>query len=90
MIAESAIGVNGMLHLTSELWLRQACRRTTNTAKDAIFFSTIYTNSPPNVEYVFYHTSLMFSFECSKINRSRDDLEVSSSKRGALSFSTIA
>jgi hypothetical protein len=38
MVAESAISVDSRSHLSSELWLRQACRRATNTAQDAIFF----------------------------------------------------
>jgi hypothetical protein len=38
MVAESAISVDDRSHLSSELWLRQACRRATNTAQDAIFF----------------------------------------------------
>jgi hypothetical protein len=38
MIAAPAIGVDSTLHLSSELWLRQACRRATDTAQDAIFF----------------------------------------------------
>jgi hypothetical protein len=38
MVAESAISVDGRSHHSSELWLRQACRRATNTAQDAIFF----------------------------------------------------
>jgi hypothetical protein len=38
MVAESAIDVDSRSHLSSELWPRQACRRATNTAQDAIFF----------------------------------------------------
>lgn len=34
MIAESS--VDGISHLSSELWLRKACRRATDTAQDAI------------------------------------------------------
>lgn len=38
LIAESALSFQGIQHLSGQLWLRQACRRATDTAQDALCF----------------------------------------------------
>ena len=38
LIAESALGAEGMQRLSGQLWLRQACRRATDIAQDALCF----------------------------------------------------
>lgn len=58
MVAESAMSVT---QPSSELWLRQACRRATDTAQDAIFFvNNLYERSIEcRVGLIVYSGSLL-------------------------------